>query len=104
MESAVQCSVSSLCAFVLSVYSGEIRLNRNTKAHHHNHVAFCVACLPCLFAAAQVGEIIKRFEAKGFKLTAMKMKTASEDHLKKHYADLSSKGFFAGLVKCVLAL
>ena len=24
---------------------------------------------------------------------------ASEDHLKKHYADLSSKPFFAGLVK-----
>merc|ERR1711890_137130 len=29
----------------------------------------------------------------------MKFMQASEDHLKKHYADLSSKPFFAGLVK-----
>ena len=46
-----------------------------------------------------VGEIIKRFEAKGFKLVAMKMMHASEDLLKQHYADLSSKPFFPGLVK-----
>merc|ERR1712190_192835 len=45
------------------------------------------------------GDIIKRFEQKGFKLVAMKFMQASEDHLKKHYADLSSKPFFAGLVK-----
>merc|ERR1712020_809693 len=46
-----------------------------------------------------VGEIIKRFEQKGFKLVAMKFMQASEDHLKIHYADLSSKPFFGGLVK-----
>merc|ERR1711884_895978 len=45
------------------------------------------------------GDIIKRFEQKGFKLVAMKFMQASEDHLKMHYADLSSKPFFAGLVK-----
>merc|ERR1712224_783688 len=45
------------------------------------------------------GDIIKRFEQKGFKLVAMKFQQVSEDHLKKHYADLSSKPFFAGLVK-----
>ena len=37
------------------------------------------------------GEIIKRFENKGFKLVAMKFMQASEEHLKNHYADLSSK-------------
>lgn len=46
-----------------------------------------------------VGEIIKRFEQKGFKLVAMKFMWASEDLLKKHYSDLSSKPFFGGLVK-----
>merc|ERR1712210_45811 len=46
-----------------------------------------------------MGDIIKRFEQKGFRLVAMKFVQASEDHLKKHYADLSSKPFFAGLVK-----
>jgi len=46
-----------------------------------------------------IGDIIKRFEQKGFKLVAMKMMYASEDLLKQHYADLSSKPFFPGLVK-----
>ncbi|XP_018017618.1 nucleoside diphosphate kinase B [Hyalella azteca] len=46
-----------------------------------------------------IGDIIKRFEVKGFKLVAMKFMQASEDHLKLHYADLSDKPFFAGLVK-----
>ncbi|KAK7868267.1 hypothetical protein R5R35_000664 [Gryllus longicercus] len=46
-----------------------------------------------------VGKIIKRFEQKGFKLVAMKFMWASEDLLKKHYADLSARPFFPGLVK-----
>merc|ERR1712080_800453 len=46
-----------------------------------------------------VGEIIKRFEQKGFKLVAMKMMQASVEHLEEHYADLSKKPFFPGLVK-----
>merc|ERR1712080_540628 len=46
-----------------------------------------------------VGEIIKRFEQKGFKLVAMKMMQASVEHLEKHYADLAKKPFFPGLVK-----
>merc|ERR1739847_158741 len=41
-----------------------------------------------------VGEIIKRFEQKGFKLVAMKMMQASVEHLEEHYADLSKKPFF----------
>merc|ERR1712098_235736 len=45
-----------------------------------------------------VGEIISRFEKKGFKLVAMKVMGASVEHLEKHYPDLSSKGFFRGLV------
>lgn len=46
-----------------------------------------------------VGEIIKRFEQKGFKLVAMKFMWASEELLKTHYADLSTKCFFPSLVK-----
>merc|ERR1712012_1280525 len=46
-----------------------------------------------------VGEIISRFEKKGFKLVAMKYLQASVEHLEKHYADLSKKPFFPGLVK-----
>ena len=46
-----------------------------------------------------VGEIIKRFENKGFKLVAMKLMQASTELLEIHYADLSKKPFFPGLVK-----
>ncbi|KAK9896732.1 putative nucleoside-diphosphate kinase [Cystobasidium minutum MCA 4210] len=46
-----------------------------------------------------VGDIIARFEKRGYKLVALKMVTATKEHLEKHYADLSSKSFFPGLVK-----
>merc|ERR1712184_91050 len=46
-----------------------------------------------------VGEIIKRFEQKGFKLVAMKFMQASKEHLEEHYADLKKKPFFPGLVE-----
>ncbi|MBO8666509.1 nucleoside-diphosphate kinase, partial [Staphylococcus aureus] len=46
-----------------------------------------------------VGKIIKRFETKGFKLVAMKFLWPSEELLKNHYADLSGKAFFPGLIK-----
>ena len=45
-----------------------------------------------------IGQIISRFETKGFKLVAMKLNSPTREHLEAHYADLSSKGFFAGLI------
>ncbi|KAL0278578.1 UNVERIFIED_CONTAM: hypothetical protein PYX00_000360 [Menopon gallinae] len=46
-----------------------------------------------------VGKIIQRFEDKGFKLVGMKYMWASKELLQKHYADLSSRPFFPGLVE-----
>jgi len=46
-----------------------------------------------------VGEIIKRFEQKGFKLIAIRMMRPGQKHLEEHYADLSKRPFFPGLVK-----
>merc|ERR1711970_916199 len=46
-----------------------------------------------------IGEIIKRFEAKGFKMCGMKFMQASEEHMKKHYDDMADKPFYPGLVK-----
>ncbi|KAK3090101.1 hypothetical protein FSP39_009207 [Pinctada imbricata] len=46
-----------------------------------------------------VGEIMKRFENRGYKLVGCKQLHASKELLEKHYADLSSKPFFPGLVK-----
>ncbi|MEQ2285536.1 Nucleoside diphosphate kinase B, partial [Ameca splendens] len=45
-----------------------------------------------------IGEIIKRFETKGFKLVGMKMLQASEDLLMQHYVDLKDRPFFPSLV------
>ena len=45
-----------------------------------------------------VGEIIGRFERKGFKLVGLKLFTPPRSQLETHYADLSSRGFFAGLI------
>lgn len=45
-----------------------------------------------------VGEIIKRFETKGYKLVALKLARPSREHLEQHYADLAGRPFFAGLI------
>ena len=45
-----------------------------------------------------VHKVIERFEQRGFYLKAMKMQMVTKEHAEKHYADLSSKPFFAGLV------
>lgn len=46
-----------------------------------------------------VGEIIGRFERRGYQLVGLKMVHASQEHIEKHYADLAGKPFFPGLVK-----
>eukprot|EP00546_Thalassionema_frauenfeldii_P008217 CAMPEP_0178914646 /NCGR_PEP_ID=MMETSP0786-20121207/11550_1 /TAXON_ID=186022 /ORGANISM="Thalassionema frauenfeldii, Strain CCMP 1798" /LENGTH=148 /DNA_ID=CAMNT_0020587595 /DNA_START=46 /DNA_END=492 /DNA_ORIENTATION=- len=45
-----------------------------------------------------VGEIIKRFEQKGYKLIAMKMTAPGQEHMEEHYADLKGLKFFPGLI------
>jgi len=44
-----------------------------------------------------VGNIINRFETKGYKLTALKTRMASAEILNQHYGDLVSKPFFPGM-------
>ncbi|KAJ3214964.1 nucleoside diphosphate kinase, partial [Clydaea vesicula] len=50
-----------------------------------------------------VGEIIKRFETKGYKLVALRQMTPSREHLEAHYADLKSKSFFPKLLNYMLS-
>ncbi|PFH60090.1 hypothetical protein XA68_11478 [Ophiocordyceps unilateralis] len=45
-----------------------------------------------------VGEIISRFEKRGFKLVALRMMQPTKEHMQKHYEDLKSKPFFNDLV------
>ncbi|CAB4070106.1 ndk [Lepeophtheirus salmonis] len=46
-----------------------------------------------------IGEVIKRFESKGFKLIALKFMRASKSLLEQHYIDLEKKPFFRDLVE-----
>ena len=48
-----------------------------------------------------VGEIIGRFERKGFKLTALKFFTPPRSLAEEHYKDLSAKPFFGDLVSYI---
>ncbi|KAG0226767.1 Nucleoside diphosphate kinase A [Actinomortierella wolfii] len=45
-----------------------------------------------------VGEIIKRFENKGFQLKALQLISPTREILEQHYSDLKSKPFFGGLM------
>lgn len=44
-----------------------------------------------------VGEVIRRFEAKGLKLIGLKMMTLSEAVLREHYAHIADKPFYPGV-------
>jgi nucleoside-diphosphate kinase len=44
-----------------------------------------------------VGNIVSRFETKGYKLAAMKTKQATKELLETHYKDLVEKPFFPKL-------
>ncbi|UOQ47577.1 nucleoside-diphosphate kinase [Gracilibacillus caseinilyticus] len=48
-----------------------------------------------------IGEIVKRFEQKGFKLLAAKLMTIPEETAKNHYAEHEEKPFFGDLVSFI---
>lgn len=52
---------------------------------------------------ALVGEIVQRFERKGFTLKALKMFRPSKELAEEHYKDLSSKPFFGKLVDYIIS-
>ena len=47
----------------------------------------------------QVGEVLRRIEAKGYALVAMELRTATADLLQQHYEEHLGKPFYAGLVE-----
>ncbi|XP_066545298.1 nucleoside diphosphate kinase, mitochondrial [Amia ocellicauda] len=46
-----------------------------------------------------VGQIVQRFEQRGFRLVGLKMLKASDDLLSQHYHDLSKKPFYPNLLR-----
>jgi len=63
-----------------------------------NYERTFIAVKPDGVQRGKVGEIIARFENKGYKLVALKMTTPTKEKAEGHYADLKSKPFFGGLV------
>lgn len=49
------------------------------------------------------GEIMSRFERRGYQMVACELQSPSREHLEKHYSDLSSKPFFTGLVDFMIS-
>jgi len=45
-----------------------------------------------------IGDIISRFEKRGYKLVGLRMEWPTKEKAAEHYADLSKKPFFPGLV------
>ena len=56
---------------------------------------------PDAFARGLTGEIIRRFENKGLKITALRHMQVTEDLAKQHYAEHDGKPFFGELVEFI---
>jgi len=63
-----------------------------------NHERTFIAVKPDGVQRGLVGDIIRRFESKGYRLVAIKMVHPTKDFAEKHYDDLKTKPFFPGLV------
>jgi hypothetical protein len=55
------------------------------------------------YKANSLGEIIKRFEQKGYKLVALELMHPTKEHLEQHYGDLKTKSFFPKLVAYMIS-
>lgn len=64
-----------------------------------SHERTLVIIKPDAFNRSLVGRIITKFEEKGLKLVALRMKFLPQEKLEDHYGHHKEKPFFAGLVK-----
>jgi len=51
----------------------------------------------------ELGALPHQTLSQGFKLVALKLDSPTREHVEKHYADLSSKGFFSSLVDYMMS-
>ena len=58
-------------------------------------------CKADAVARGLTGEILARFERRGYTIAAMKMLVVDEARAKRHYAEHEGKPFFAGLVEYI---
>ena len=60
-----------------------------------------VAIKPDAVQRGLIGEIIQRFEKKGFKVIGMKMTHLNAEMAEKHYAEHKDKPFYNGLIQFI---
>lgn len=51
------------------------------------------------FARGLTGEVLRRIEAKGYRLVALNVLTPTRDHLAAHYAEHEGKSFYEALLE-----
>jgi nucleoside-diphosphate kinase len=60
-----------------------------------------ILCKADAVARGLVGEVISRFERRGYTIAALKLVRAGEALARRHYAEHEGKPFFAGLVEYI---
>ena len=60
-----------------------------------------ILCKPDAVSRGLVGEIVTRFERRGYLIVAMKMMQVDGDRARRHYAEHKGKPFFDGLVEFI---
>jgi len=87
-----------LCLLVQAM--APLALAGDSCARPQDEIERCLIMLkPDAVERGLVGELVARFERKGFKLAALKFILADSAILEKHYEEHAGKSFFAGLVE-----
>lgn len=60
-----------------------------------------ILCKPDAVSRGLTGEIVARFERRGYIVTAMRMMQLDGERAKKHYEEHAGKPFFGGLVEFI---
>lgn len=81
--------------------SQEVSLSKK-PTHQAHKVCFVVQIKPDGVQRGLVGEIIKRFEQKGYYLRALKYINVPKELAEEHYVDLASKPFYSSLVEYII--
>lgn len=75
-------------------------LGRGEKVMHTEERTF-IAVKPDGVQRGLTGEIIKRFESKGYKVIGLKMLQVSDEQAKAHYAEHEGKPFYPRLIRYI---
>ncbi|XP_023345497.1 nucleoside diphosphate kinase 1-like isoform X1 [Eurytemora carolleeae] len=88
-----------LALITISSYAADESCSVNTADREKEDAEKCLIMLkPDTVNRGLVGELIQRFEKKGFTLLEMKMVQAERSVLEEHYQEHTGKSFFPGLL------